>query len=271
MRINYLNNVTKNGLSGSAIKYIALVMMVFDHLHQMFVSQGIPGWFHWIGRPVLPVFLFMGAEAFAYTRSKGKYILRLFICYTFMYIGNFLFTYYMDIDNIELANNVFKTLFLSAFYMLCIDFLHDGIKEKNIKKIAGSVLLILLSIAAGLSILLLSSYVPYQVSIILFFIPNIFVTEGGITAVVLGVVFYLFRKKRLIQILIFSVFSILSFILMLLNGNGLFSGSPQWLMIFSVIFFILYNGKRGQGNKYFFYIFYPAHIYIFYCIAWFLK
>jgi hypothetical protein len=34
---------------------------------------------------------------------------------------------------------------------------------------------------------------------------------------------------------------------------------------------MLYNGKRGSGSKYFFYIFYPAHIYLLYLIAWLIR
>jgi hypothetical protein len=49
------------------------------------------------------------------------------------------------------------------------------------------------------------------------------------------------------------------------------SSDFQWLMVFAAIPLFLYNGKRGRGGKYFFYIFYPAHIYLFYVIAWFLN
>lgn len=34
----------------------------------------------------------------------------------------------------------------------------------------------------------------------------------------------------------------------------------QWMMIAAIPFFLLYNGKRGKGFKYFFYWYYPLHI-----------
>ena len=41
----------------------------------------------------------------------------------------------------------------------------------------------------------------------------------------------------------------------------------QSLMALAAIPMILYNGERGKGMKNFFYIFYPAHIGLLYCIS----
>jgi hypothetical protein len=42
-------------------------------------------------------------------------------------------------------------------------------------------------------------------------------------------------------------------------------------MVFAALPILLYNGLRGRGDKYFFYAFYPGHIYLLYLIAWFLQ
>lgn len=50
------------------------------------------------------------------------------------------------------------------------------------------------------------------------------------------------------------------------NSFNLFD-NYQWLMIFSLPFMLTFNQKKGKNLKYFFYVFYPAHIIILYFIG----
>ncbi len=79
---------------------------------------------------------------------------------------------------------------------------------------------------------------------------------------------YLFRDKKKVLIIIYSILSI---VIMLTGGDtsihGFLFSNYQWMMIFAVPLLYLYNGKKGRGMKYLFYVFYPAHIYIFYIIS----
>jgi hypothetical protein len=93
-----------------------------------------------------------------------------------------------------------------------------------------------------------------------FVIPNIIFIEGGIGTVLMGLLFYIFRKWRRAQIAVLAALSVLAFI----TGKD---ASNQWMMIFAALPMALYNGKKGRGMKYFFYIFYPAHIYLLYILA----
>ncbi len=45
----------------------------------------------------------------------------------------------------------------------------------------------------------------------------------------------------------------------------------QSFMILALPLLLLYNGERGKGHKNFFYIYYPAHIYVLYVISHFLP
>ena len=96
-------------------------------------------------------------------------------------------------------------------------------------------------------------------AIVMLMILNLFTVEGGIFMVLLGLIFYIFRTNRKIQ---FLVLIILSFLAFYTNRTGV-----QWMMVFAIIPLYFYNGEKGRGDKNFFYIFYPVHIYILYIVA----
>lgn len=67
-------------LSGFQLKYIALITMVFDHIHYFFDYTGkIPIWFTMIGRLAAPLFLFTVIEGFIHTRNRKKYFLKIYV------------------------------------------------------------------------------------------------------------------------------------------------------------------------------------------------
>ena len=254
------------GFSGTQIKIIGVIMMVFDHLYYIFHVNGIPQWFHWIGRPVAPMFLFLCAEGFAHTRSRKRYLLRLLAGFELMNVVSTFLGFALPNENVILIFSIFGSLFFAALYMLFIDMLCKGLKTKKAGKTALAVLFMILPVAYGLAtVALLSSQeieLPRWLNMALFqIIPNIMMVEGNLLWVFIGSFFYIFRSRRILHIIPLIVFGVVFFI----------SGSIEWLIIFAVIPIALYNGSRGKGGKYFFYIFYPAHIYVFYIIAYFIQ
>ncbi|MDR2484523.1 MAG: conjugal transfer protein TraX [Treponema sp.] len=255
------------GLSGTQIKIIGVIMMVFDHLYQMFYINGVPQWFTWIGRPVAPIFLFICAEGFIHTRSRKRYLLHLLIGFEFMSIVSLVLPLALPNNNIALIFSIFGSLFFAALYMLFIEMLHNGIKTKKPGKAALSIVLMLIPAVYGsmtVSMLLSPEEITvpqWAIAIIFKFIPNIMTVEGGILWALIGSLFYVLRNNRLLQIIPLAVFGFMFFIL----------GNIEWLIILAVIPILLYNDSRGKGGKYFFYIFYPAHIYLFYIIAYFVR
>lgn len=255
------------GLSGNTIKYIAAVLMVFDHLHQFFIAQGAPVWFNMLGRPVLPIFLFMVVEGFCHTGNRRRYILQLLAGFLCMQILNFALSMGLPINNLPpeqtpaLMNNVFSTMFMTAFYLFAITDIQNGIREKKGGQITRGILLLVIPVAVTVAVFFAGS--------LALLVPNLLIVEGGFMMVMLGILFYLLRRWRWAQMLVLAVFSALSFVTSWNSGYNI-----QWMMVFAIIPLLLYNGKRGRGgkfSKYFFYIFYPAHIYLLYVIAWFLQ
>ena len=145
----------------------------------------------------------------------------------------------------------------------------SSFKEKSIKAFFIGLGIIILPVILSIPVLLLGtmlgsegeiSPVLTQVfAIVMLMIPNLFTVEGGISMVLLGLIFYIFRTNRKIQ---FLVLIILSFLAFYTNRTGV-----QWMMVFAIIPLYFYNGEKGRGDKNFFYIFYPVHIYILYILA----
>ena len=256
---------TKLSLDATKIKIVAVILMFCDHIHQMWAPYGAPMWLTWLGRPVFPIFLFIMSESFHYTQNRKKLLTRLLLASWFMHLANLVFESLLHNKDIVLMNNAFSTFFITTLYMLFWDMLVDGIKTKKISKIIRAILLCFIPIITMIPFFLILSGGPVPRWLIkcLLFLPNVLVVEGGPPVIILGVLFYIFRRWRLAQVAILAALSAYIFFMD--------PSSIQWMMGFAVIPMLLYNGEKGRGMKNFFYIFYPAHIYLLYVIATLLK
>ena len=261
-------------MNATTIKIIAICLMVFDHVHQMFNPMGAPTWLKYFGRPVFPLFLFAMAESFHYTRDRKKFLTRLLLAASVMTILSFVLGTVLPNPSpeVSLMNSAFMTFFIAGLYMLFWDMFRDGLKAKNVKKIVGAVLLCFVPVLSAAPLFLFSNMadslfetLPFwavrAIILVISLIPSVFTAEAGMTMGALGLLFYIFRKWRWAQVAVLAAFSLARFFL---TPNDL---ANQWLMVLAAIPMLLYNGEKGRGMKYFFYIFYPAHIYLLYIIA----
>lgn len=254
-------------LDATKIKIIAVVLMFVDHIHQMFVSMGVPHWVDLFGRPVFPLFLFLAADSFYYTHSKKGYMKRLLLASWAMTVLTVITQRIVPNENVVLMNNAFSTFFVTAIYMFGWDLLKEGIREKKGRIIAKAAFVMALPVIFIIPVrIILSGMIPPEavpsLAFISMLLPNLLAVEGGPLYVLMGLLFYIFRENRKIQILIVAVIGTFVYI----NAGGV-----QWAIILAVIPMMLYNGQKGKGMKNFFYIFYPAHIIALYLLSSFLM
>lgn len=258
----------EKGFTGFKLKLIGLMLMVFDHIHEFFNYSGsIPIAFKWVGRIVAPIFIFMTVEGYTHTRSKKKYMLRLYLGSIIMNIGNLLIPRYFErTDNLGLMNNIFATLFLITVYLCIVDFTTKAIKEKNALRIFTGMILFIAPIALGV-LLIMNMSNNITIGYLALVIPTPLFVEGGSVFIVLGIIMYLLRENKKKLIIVYTIISLALMFTGEFSTNGLFVNNFQWMMIFAAPLLYLYNGQKGKGMKYLFYVFYPAHIYVFYIIS----
>lgn len=264
-------NSIKKGLNGTQIKLIGAFLMVFDHIHQCFsiTPYEIPMWFTYLGRLVAPIFLFLAAEGMFYTKNRKKHLFRLYIASNLMGIGSFFIQRQFPSD-MALMNNIFFTIFVGCWFIYFIDELIANIKVKNIKKVILDIICLIVPFIS--TFIILSPGAVFLGPVMLTVLPNVMICEGGFLFVGLIIAFYYLRKSKVLCALSLCLVGIISFVS---SGDAItvsnLLSNFQWMMIFSSLFILAYNGEKGKGYKNFFYIFYPAHIYILYIIGWYLA
>lgn len=237
---------SKLGLNGGILKIIAILTMLIDHTGAILIENGIlkpymsgniltlandpvmkkwliiDGVLRLIGRIAFPIFCFLLVEGFLHTRDVKKYALRLAsfaliseIPFDFAFMGKLTFGY----------QNVFFTLLIGLLVMI-------GLKHFEGKR-PFDVIMRIVTVIAGI------------------ILAQVMKTDYAGIGVLLIVILYVFREKRVLQCVIGGI----SFI---------------WELTSAVSFVLIafYNGEKGKVRwKYFFYIFYPAHILILYLIS----
>ena len=80
-----MERTKKRGFSSTGLKWIALGLMVLDHIHYMFAYTGrVPEWFSMAGRLAAPLFLFCLAEGFSHTHDRRKYFIKVYAVHLLM-------------------------------------------------------------------------------------------------------------------------------------------------------------------------------------------
>ena len=243
----------------------------------------MPIWFSWAGRLAAPLFLFCFIEGFFHTHDRKKYFLKIYVIAVIM--GLIQFGLYNVLSFAKRGDGFIpENAMLSSFAILFV--VLQGIEWIKTKKYFIGITAVVFPILLPY-ILELAFYQPAVSagkSTTLFFANMINfsvlplhtrINDGGILTLLEGLVIYAlshFKNKR-IRVYGYGAFVLLwNFGLMMLFNvpitfDNLFFYAYEWMSVFSIVFMLLYNGKRGHGNGKFFYNFYPLHVYVLYGLS----
>ena len=223
----------KLGLSGNALKLIALILMTVDHVGMLLLPQHLI--LRIIGRLAFPIFAYMIAEGCQYTRNITRY----FGLMAALAVG-------CQIVDLVATGSLYQCILVTFSLSILLVVQLKKVREKP--SVGGWLLF-----AVGLiAVYFLTEILPEM-------LPGTdYAVDYGFWGVLMPVVIYLAKDKP-------TKLSMAAVMLVLLGGNF---GSIQMYALLALPLLALYNGQRGKWNmKYLFYIYYPAHLAVLHLIA----
>ena len=224
-------------MSSFVIKIIAAVSMLIDHMGLLLFPQY--GIMRILGRLAFPLYAFCIAEGFYYTRDKIRYFLQIFI------LGIVCQAAYFIADG-SMYLGVLIAFSMSILLMWALDGVKKALAKKNGTMKAAAIFVFSLAAVAALC--------------------HFMTVDYGFVGILLPVLAYISNKKW-VRLGLFSL-GLAALCAVIQVSGGL---DVQWWAMAALPLLALYNGKPGKYRmKYFFYIFYPAHLAVLYLIAMFV-
>ena len=233
------------------IKLIAAASMLLDHIGMILFPNVL--WLRIAGRLAFPLYALCIAEGFRHTRNRITYFLRIFVLGAVCQVVYFFVSAdpYLGIL-ITFSLSIVLLFLLDALLCACqkqknpICSLWERLFKKAMPRPAAVAVCALLFCAALSGIFMLNRAITI---------------DYGMTGVLFPVLVYLgyssHRQKLLGPYLGIAMLSC--------NFEG--APTPRIWSLLALIPITLYNGKPGKYKlKYFFYIFYPAHLVVLYAI-----
>ncbi len=249
-------------LNRGQLAIIGMICMIFQHVYSMWLFQGSPQWLNMVGHLSLPIFLFLGSEVYFHSQNRLGLLKGVIISYWVMSVINYALPKLLINPTVLMFNNLFGTFLLSGLLMLIFDSFQSENKKAPMK---GFTILAGLTVYSFVLNLLIMSESTRKFGLFLYYaFPSFQTVEGGVYAVILGVLFYVFRKNLP---MIAIVLGVISLVTIQFDLSQLINGSTSWMMFLAIIPIGLYNDEPGKNLLSFFYIFYPAHIVILYILA----
>ncbi len=249
-----MSGAESRGLSANALKIVAAISMTVDHVGVLLFPKIYV--LRIIGRLAMPIFSWFIAEGMIRTRSPLRYFLRVFTLAVVCQIP------YILVER-EFYLGILFTFSCSIGIMAIVRILLYS-PEKETTREARSLYAFALAAAVAFA----------------YFLCKYVKIDYGFLGILLPVSAYLFREKGA-RMASFTVCLIALCAVSVLGKNpSSFAEIPRLVMtrepepfgLLAVPLIALYSGYRGKLKlKYFFYIFYPAHMLIIYAVSLILK
>ncbi len=291
----------------TALKIIALITMTIDHIGEFILGIPVWfRWIGRISAPIFMFCLAEAIHHTKNLRKYIlRLYIMVWITAVIEFAATVIYAYISDGNYVYISNCIFTTLVNAAIVIVIIEELLQ--KKKVTYKLWLYLFWQIITFVMAYFLFetgygyisnykclsIMCKYLVYNVSC------NIVFSEGGMVWILLGVLFYYSRGKikylypafvcvyalmdiycipariavRLQYYKLDILYDIVKYCAAMFHYDvrfiyePSFVGNYQWMMIFSLIFFILYNGKYGKGLKKLFYIYYPAHIVILFFIG----
>lgn len=235
-----IDDQEKCGLNRNQLKYIAVMAMIIDHIGVFLIPIDNPLRIlcRIVGRLTAPIMCYFLSEGFYFTSSRKKYVIRLLL--------------FAAISQVAYALLFYHNIFIFDFnmiYTLLISF-------------------IILMVYSD------QQYSTRKIELVLILFMFSTFGDWGMIAPLWVLSFYIYRddiKKKI------AAFSVISFGMIIMSVMSCILSKRHWyaelwqLGVFLFIpFLLIYNGKKGKSNfinKWFFYIVYPLHMFVFQIIT----
>ena len=226
----------EKGLNSNQLKVIAILAMTLDHLICVVYPNYPTEWWillcHAIGRLTAPIMWYFIAEGYHYTHNVKKYAGRLFL---FAILSHFAYNFAFGIPFLPFQTSVFNQT--SVIWSLAWGLVALAMVESpRLKQWQKTVLLLLICVI---------TFCSDWSCIAVLAIVSIGSHRGNF-------------KRQMIEMMIWvAVYAAVYFLFI----NRIY-GIVQLFVALSIPLLRAYNGQRGswKGMKWFFYLYYPAHL-----------
>lgn len=246
-------------MSTTAIKLTALVLMTIDHIGRYI--PGMPLITRILGRASRPLFAFCAVQGLKHTSDSDRYLKRLYIFSIITGVMNYALNSLFPQAWHPLNSNIFSSLFIALFIINC------GLYGKKIVYLAT-----MLGFNTAVHYFVQNHFHGNMLNISDALFPEIFHCEGSIIFFAMVVLLYAGADSKENTVRAFGGYCGVYLALILLSNTTFFTAAPmptlqllfrhsiQWLQILALPVMLMYNGRKGMGLKYLFYIYYPLHI-----------